>query len=66
MICQTYSFNAKHVFSENIPLKYLRMSLLLYDTDAEVSLCHKFHFARIPMNINLHLNLILVSKAWIL
>ena len=48
MICQTYSLNAKHVFSENIPLKYLRMSLLLYDTDAEVSLGHKFHFARIP------------------
>ena len=38
----------RNVFSENIPLNYLRMSLLLYDTDAEVSLCHKFHFARIP------------------
>ena len=55
MICQTYSLNAKHVFSENLPLKYLHMSLLLYDTDAEVSS---------PMNINLHL--ILASKAWIL
>ena len=48
MICQTYSLNAKHVFSENISLNYLRMSLLLYHTYAGVSLCHKFHFARIP------------------